>query len=179
MASQWNTTYFNDSEIIAYLEKTVGQRVRIIEFVSLDVAVDNQLHLRVIHKGHALHIVATVEALAPGVMRVSEFGTPSSNSGTTSLMVNLIDSVQFPALVTSEERLYNSLGDAQDAHQRRVIDQIYEGWLNMVPYPASVSTADVHLSGERLRFGGLHPLTKAEPALPTVVPFASTAKPNR
>lgn len=163
MASLWNTAYFNDSEIIAYLEKTVDKRLPNVELLTVDVAVDNELHLRAIHKGNALHLVARVENLAPGVMRVSELCTPD-------LKLNHIASVQFPALVTSEERLYNSLGDAQDAQQRRVIDSLYERWCDKVPYPASVSTADVHVSGERLRFGGLQPLAKPEEVQQTITP---------
>ncbi|MNL35129.1 hypothetical protein D3C87_1571410 [compost metagenome] len=78
--------------------------------------------------------------------------------------INHIEGVRLPVLVTSEERLYNSLGHVEDGHQRKVVDDLYEHWLDKVPYPGSVSTADVEHRGERLRFTGLRPLAKDEPA---------------
>lgn len=158
MASLWNAVYFNDSEIITYLNETVAPHVRDVEFMTIDAAIENELHLTAFHpRFQTLRLVATVEGHAPGVMSVSKLCAKGT-------ILNHIADTRLPVLITSEERIYNSLGHVEDGHQRKVVDDLYEHWLDKVPYPGSVSTADVEHRGERLRFNGLRPLAKAEPA---------------
>lgn len=158
MASLWNAVYFNDSEIITYLNETVAGHMSGVEFMTIDAAIENELHLTAFHPRYqALRFVATLERHAPGVMSVSKLCAKG-------ISINYVADVRLPVLITSEERLYNSLGHVEDGHQRKVVDDLYEHWLDKVPYPGSVSTADVEHRGERLRFTGLRPLAKGGPA---------------
>lgn len=166
MASLWNTVYFNDSEIIAYLNETVSPHMQELEFLTIDAAIENELYLTAFHpRFDTLRLVATAERHAPGVMRVSDLRGKGSS-------INHIDGLRLPVLVTTEERLYKSLGHAEDGHQRKLVEDLYEGWLNKVPYPGAVSTADVEHRGDRLRFNGLCPLARDERAPAPMKPIA-------
>jgi hypothetical protein len=167
MASLWNTVYFNDSEIIAYLNDTIDEwATRGTEFLTIDAAIDNDLHLRAIHDGKCVSLIARVASPgAPGVMVVSEFlpaDVKAPGQGEwTARPIGHLDPV-FPALVTSEERLYNSLGYAEDGLQSQVVDGLYDLWTGRIPYPGTVSIARFTGQGDRLSMSEVAPLAKSE-----------------